>query len=211
MKKIISLIVFLIQISLYAQPENQYNKGILVLPKEDAPTESPKNPTSWWKSYVPEKQNPFLKSSEKNIDFTGKSKYVQRKFDLPQNLTGFEQPNIDVSNLKGDKYFGDFVNNGNFMNVYCRDHEAIDGDLVNILLNDEIVAENVYLSSSFRGFNIPLKPGFNKIEFVALNEGESRPNTAEFRVLDEKGNVIVAEKWMLLTGYKARFIIVKNE
>lgn len=211
MKNLVSIIIFLIGFGLYAQPETQKGQKVLALPKEDAPVEVPKTQTSWWKSYTNEKENQFLKLPEKNIDFTGKSRYVQRKFDLPKNITGLEDRNVDVSALKGDKYFGDFVNNGEFLNVYCRDHEAIDGDLVDILLNDEVVVKNVFLSSSFKGFNIPLKPGFNKVEFLALNEGDSRPNTAEFRVLDNKGNVLVAERWNLLTGYKARFIIVKNE
>lgn len=211
MKKIILIGFFLLGVGLYAQPENQPKQKVLALPKEDAAEEAPKTQSSWWKTYTDETENQFLKSPEKNIDFTGKNRYIQRKFELPKNITGIENRNVDVSALKGDKYFGDYVNNGNFLNVYCRDHEAIDGDLVDILLNDEVVVKNVFLSSTFKGFNIPLKPGFNKIEFLALNEGDSRPNTAEFRILDDKGNVLVAEQWNLLTGYKARFIIIKDQ
>lgn len=210
MKKILIILTCMLCTGVYCQSENLSKEKELVQPKEKATWSTPKTNSSWWKNYSDKKENHFLKLPEKNIDFTGKSPYVQRKIDLPKNLIPSEGDHIDVAKLKGDKYFGDFINNGNYLNVYCRDHSAIDGDLVNILLNDEVVVENVYLTYNFKGFNIPLKPGFNKIEFIALNEGDSRPNTAEFQVLDENGNVIVAEQWYLLTGYKARFIIVKE-
>ncbi|CEN46375.1 Secreted protein (fragment) [Capnocytophaga canimorsus] len=67
------------------------------------------------------------------------------------------------------------------------------------------------LTNSFKGFQIELKPGFNKVEFLALNQGESGPNTAEFSVLDENGNTISSAQWNLATGAKAHFVIVKNE
>jgi hypothetical protein len=33
---------------------------------------------------------------------------------------------------------------------------------------------------------------FNKIDFEALNQGSSGPNTAEFKVYDDKGSLISA-------------------
>ena len=70
---------------------------------------------------------------------------------------------------------------------------------------------NVYLSGDFKKLNIPLKMGFNKIEIQAVNQGLYGPNTAEFRVYDEQNNELVRETWALLTGYKARFIIIKDK
>ncbi|CEN36398.1 Secreted protein (fragment) [Capnocytophaga canimorsus] len=49
------------------------------------------------------------------------------------------------------------------------------------------------------------------MNFLALNQGESGPNTAEFSVLDENGNTISSAQWNLATGAKAHFVIVKNE
>jgi hypothetical protein len=46
----------------------------------------------------------------------------------------------------------------------------------------------VNLNSNFKGFEIVLEKGFNKIDFVALNQGSSGPNTAEFKVYDDKGH-----------------------
>ena len=59
--------------------------------------------------------------------------------------------------------------------------------------------------------DIKLLEGFNKIDFVALNQGESGPNTAEVRVYDDDGNVMMSNLWNLATGSKATFIVVKQD
>ena len=59
--------------------------------------------------------------------------------------------------------------------------------------------------------DIKLLEGFNKIDFVALNQGESGPNTAEVRVYDDNGNVMMSNLWNLATGSKATFIVVKQD
>ena len=46
---------------------------------------------------------------------------------------------------------------------------------------------------------------------MALNQGESGPNTAEVRVYDDQGNLMMANRWNLATGTKATFIVVKDE
>lgn len=215
MKKLLIIGLFFISIGVYSQPiENQSKQTIVVTPKEDATWQAPKTNMSWWKAYIDKKENQFMKSTEKGIDFIGanKSKYIQKKFELPENATGVEKKkDSDYKATKQDQYFGEYVNNGKMVNIYCRDHSTIDGDLVDILLNDEVVISNVYLTGNFVGYYIPLKPGFNKIEVRAINEGEYQPNTAQFKVIDENGQTLVNELWNLAAGYKARFIIVKNE
>ena len=52
--------------------------------------------------------------------------------------------------------------------------------------------------------------GFNIIDFVALNQGSSGPNTAEVRVYDDAGNLVGNNRWNLATGVKATYIIYKN-
>ena len=59
--------------------------------------------------------------------------------------------------------------------------------------------------------DVKLLEGFNKIDFVALNQGESGPNTAEVRVYDDDGNVMMSNLWNLATGSKATFIVVKQD
>ena len=52
--------------------------------------------------------------------------------------------------------------------------------------------------------------GYNNIEFVALNEGESSPNTAQLSVFDENGVNLSNNKWLITTGYKARLVVFKK-
>jgi hypothetical protein len=66
------------------------------------------------------------------------------------------------------------------------------------------------LETNFKSFLLTLQPGFNTIDFVALNEGESGPNTAEFKVIDDNGMTITHNYWNLNTGVKASIIIYKE-
>ena len=52
--------------------------------------------------------------------------------------------------------------------------------------------------------------GFNKIDFIALNQGSSGPNTAEVRVYNENGDLVSANQWNLATGVRATYILVKE-
>ena len=45
---------------------------------------------------------------------------------------------------------------------------------------------------------------------LALNQGESGPNTAEFQVYDDKGNLVSSKQWNLLTGVKATIVVTKE-
>ncbi len=110
----------------------------------------------------------------------------------------------------GDTYLGDIKNNGKFVGIVCRDHEFVDGDRVKIYANGEVVEPNILLTSAFKGINLNLDKGFNRLDFEALNQGSSGPNTAQVDVYDEKGQLIYSNKWNLSTGSKASMIIVKE-
>ena len=112
--------------------------------------------------------------------------------------------------FRQNQYLGDFKLNGNFVEIIFRDHEYFDGDRVRILVNDIVIIENVLLENSFKGLNYKLKSGFNKIDFLALNQGESGPNTAEIRVFNEQGGLVTSNQWNLATGVKATLIVVKD-
>ncbi len=94
--------------------------------------------------------------------------------------------------------------------VMYRDAQYVDGDMIRVYLNGKVIQDQVYLSGTFKGFEIVLEKGFNKIEFEALNQGDSGPNTAEFRVYDDQGNLISGSEWNLGTGFKATIILVKE-
>ena len=71
-----------------------------------------------------------------------------------------------------DQFLGEYRNNGSFVNIICRDHGYFDGDYVQVLVNDQIVIPRLLLTNSYKGFNIELSEGMNKIDFLALNQGE---------------------------------------
>ncbi|NAS12729.1 hypothetical protein [Poritiphilus flavus] len=110
----------------------------------------------------------------------------------------------------GDMYLGDVRTGGKFVGIVCRDHEYVDGDRVRIYANDHVVEHNILLTGSFKGINLNLEKGFNRLDFEALNQGSSGPNTAQVDVYDDKGQLIYSNKWLLSTGSKASLIIVKD-
>jgi hypothetical protein len=109
-----------------------------------------------------------------------------------------------------DMYLGDVRVNGEFANIRCRDHEYPDGDLVRVVVNDEIFIPQLLLTANYKSFNIPLKEGINTVVFIALNQGESGPNTAEFLVYDDNEVLVSSKRWNLLTGVKAKILVIKS-
>lgn len=156
---------------------------------------------------LPESKRTSLKE-EKEIYFTGEEQFVTRNKEFERKLNNKDKeirPEYKVV-----QYLGDFRSNGKFVEIVCRDHEFVDGDRVRVYVNDVIVADNIRLEAAYKKINVTLEKGFNKIDFQALNQGSSGPNTAEFRVYNDKGELISANEWNLTTGIKATMIIVKE-
>jgi len=109
-----------------------------------------------------------------------------------------------------DQDLGDVTTSGDFVQIKYRDHEYVDGDLNRVYVNGDVVQSSVFLGDSFSGFTLSLQPGANRIEFEAINQGSSGPNTAELHVYNEKGFIISAKEWNLLTGYKASVLVIKD-
>lgn len=110
-----------------------------------------------------------------------------------------------------DQYLGDFKSNGEYVNIICRDHEYPDGDRVRVSVNEQVFLPNLLLTGGYKTFQIELVEGFNKIDFLALNQGSSGPNTAEFQVYDDQGNLVSSNQWNLTTGVKATIIVIKDK
>ena len=122
----------------------------------------------------------------------------------------FTKDKETTSEFDRDQILGDISTGSQYVNIKYRDHEYVDGDLIRVFVNGDIVQSRVYLGGSFGGFTLRLDEGINVIEFQALNQGSSGPNTAELHVYDENGMIISAKEWNLLTGRKA-VINVKKE
>ena len=149
---------------------------------------------------------------EEGVDFKPKTKYTNPSNIWTDKLN--KKPEDENKGMKEewakDMSLGEFVTSSDEMTFICRDHMMFDGDRVQILLNGEILTENVLLESQFKSFIIELNEGFNKIEFVALNQGSAGPNTAELKVFDEFGNLMISNVWNLLTGVKASAMVIKE-
>lgn len=113
-------------------------------------------------------------------------------------------------NFRSDTFLGELRTGENLLQMICRDHQYQDGDRVRVWIDDVIVVKEIYLTNAFQGFHINLKPGFNKVEIEALNQGSSGPNTAQFKVMDEQGKVLSENVWNLNAGVKATLIVIKE-
>lgn len=108
-----------------------------------------------------------------------------------------------------NQYLGSFKTTSFTSTIRYRDAAFVDGDKIKVYLNDKIIEPEVVLDGAFKGFQIKLEKGSNKIDFEALNEGFAAPNTAEFTVYDDRG-VVVSNQWNVGSGYKATIIIMKE-
>ena len=171
--------------------EESSSSGFPILKREETETESR-----------------FLKEKPRKIDLRENPNGLMTEADVIKKK--WSKDNEIKEAYKNDQSLGNVVTQGKFVEVYCRDHQYIDGDKVQIFVNGVLVARSVTLHAGFQPILVTLQDGFNSIEFVALNMGSSGPNTAELRVLSEKGEQLAKKEWNLLTGAKAELIVVKN-
>jgi hypothetical protein len=70
------------------------------------------------------------------------------------------------------------------VNLDLWDGEFVDGDVVTIVVNDEVVLENYTLAKEKRVVPVRLRRGYNWVLLYAVNEGSVPPNTASVDVRD---------------------------
>ena len=179
---------------------------------------------------VPEEKSPLLLSPKKNMSLNFKLNDLTPNKENNSNINMMDQEefidpneyytsrmnrkqgekNKVVDYFQNDLYLGDFKTGDQNINVVFRDHEYPDGDMIQIRVNDKVVMGSILLEESFKGVNIELEEGFNRIDFIALNQGESGPNTAELKVYTHSGKLVGSNRWNLATGVKATYIVVKE-
>lgn len=195
------------------------NSGFSIPPINFPPpikTPAPVNPTIN-SPFPPSINDPMPSSStrtipeERNFKFYQNNDFISRGDEYLEKLnTNKGGDGGDYKAFRKNQYLGDFKTTSQKVRVSYRDHQAEDGDEVRIWINDRVLKSRIYLTNRLQGFELDLQPGFNKIDFEALNQGASGPNTAEFTVVDENGLVISSNRWDLATGFKATIIIVKE-
>ena len=112
--------------------------------------------------------------------------------------------------LKSNMSLGTVSSTSETVKIECRDHAYIDGDRIRIYVNEKPVSTNIGLKYNYYVLYVNLEPGYNRIDFQALNQGLSGPNTAELIVYDDKGTIISAKEWNLATGETATLGIIKK-
>ncbi|MCX2718203.1 hypothetical protein [Lentiprolixibacter aurantiacus] len=147
---------------------------------------------------------------ERNVKMLPEKQLKQAGFDMKIDPKVGEGERNSSGKFFGDMYLGDVKTSSKFIGVVCRDHEFVDGDRVKVYVNDIVVEPNILLTGNFKGVNIDLDKGFNRLDFEALNQGTSGPNTAQVDVFDENGKLLYSNKWLLSTGSKASLIVVQE-
>ncbi|MBW1653879.1 MULTISPECIES: hypothetical protein [Flavobacterium] len=170
-----------------AIPPKDAEKKEVVPPKETAPKENPPAPVE---KPVPLQVNP-------DDLFKDTNRYKQ-------------EANVEGIFYRRNQFLGNFNTTAVTSTIMYRDAAFVDGDKVKVYLNDKVIEPEVFLTGDFKSVKINLEKGINKIDIEALNEGFASPNTAEFKVYDDKGNVISSSEWNVGTGYKAVIVLVKE-
>ena len=229
MKILISFLIFFsISVSSFSQIDSE-RIGIAI-PAED--TEDPKDDPELIIQPVEEQQNDIKPDDNDNVvtapkeaktealpkkEFSMVEKNNLRnpgelfKKQLDRQLKFKEDDEKSNNGSLVNQFLGEYRTTAKAVNIIYRDHQYPDGDKIRVFINKDIVVPSVVLTSGFNGLLLPLDEGINEIDFLALNQGTSGPNTAEFQVLDEFGNVIAVNQWNLATGVKATIIVVKEK
>ncbi|MBG7630976.1 MAG: hypothetical protein IZT56_11170, partial [Bacteroidetes bacterium] len=166
--------------------------------------------------------NPNLNfNNELNVDAVNKNL---------KNYTSTNNPNFLMENLPedndiiGKKYWkGEDITHKRLGSTYslgtsnsatktvrvvCRDYSYVDGDIIKIYINEQPLKNNVVLKGGNYMVYLELNEGYNRIDFQALNQGLSGPNTAELKLYDANDNLISSNEWNLLTGQTATLGVI---
>jgi len=215
---IVLICFFLFQACTYAQIDNSSGLGTPIPATENKPNLNSPFSTPAKKPSLSNNDNffsredtkkPLSESKEKNFDMSTDNGLMTKKFDYkPSWLT--KDKLVKEEYYKG-QLLGTFGTDSKTVEILCRDHQYVDGDKVQIIVNDIVIVQNVNLRSDFQSFIVDLKEGRNVIQFLALNQGTSGPNTAHFKVYDQANNLLTENEWNLATGVKASLVVIQKE
>ena len=162
----------------FKNPEDKFLKGLPEIPKVG----EVQNPKTY----------PLINPSQ---DYTDK---------LNEQL---KEDGIRPELFNRDMDLGQFVVYTPKINLDSRDYGIVDGDLVRVWVNGQIITNQIYLESKFKEIVLNLEKGLNVIEIEALNYGELSPNTGQFTFYDQNKEFVTNQYWNLGIGYKARILI----
>lgn len=159
---------------------------------------------------IPPKSTPAPFEPSVSPSATIGTKELNSNFGKPSE---FQNPGDKVvakmNPVHGNVFLGDFKTKSSYIRIRYRDHEDVDGDLIQVFANGVPVGK-VMLDGPFHNMEILLAPGTNKIDFLALNQGDAGANTAEFEVYDDQSRMIYSKSWYLETGSTASVHVYKE-
>ncbi len=202
------LLIILLPLALIAQPD--FGGQSLSLPSNSGLT-LPSNTTPSTNSasiFDVEKKSGTIAAPEPNINFGKPNTFANPNLQYLEKLNKTEGETNTV--IRKNQYMGDVKTITGMVRVVYRDYEYPDGDMIKVIVNDVVYLSRIVLGSDRQGFELTLTPGFNKIDFEALNQGSSGPNTAQFEIYDENDKLISSNQWNLATGFKATVIVIKE-
>ncbi|MFN7043652.1 MAG: hypothetical protein ACK4M1_00525 [Flavobacterium sp.] len=218
MKTKIFIFLFMVHfVSVMAQKDSPFKTSKLKLNwDEPAKVDTESNTTTIPYKSILDKDDSYLKRYSILNQKKGEESVMVKKNDFKnpgeevQKKLNNEDKGIKPE-YRNNQFLGEFRSKAKYLKIVCRDHEYPDGDRVRLYINDKPVIDNILLESAPKEFYIDLGEGFNKLDFVALNQGTSGPNTAAFSVYDDTGSLITSNEWNLTTGIKASIIVIKEE
>ena len=219
MKNLCIALLLLTGSSLWAQLDKGVKSGIAIPKvkndtevKPSATTVAPDSPFNIKPDKKPNYNYPTFSVGEKKADFSmyPDETFVNRTKEFSKR-TEVKPAGDATPEFKGNKDFGEIRTKSEYMDIMAADFGAEDGDRVRVLINGTVVIQEFTLTNMYRPLRIRLMEGFNNIEFEAMNQGTSGPNTATFILYDQWEKMMMKGEWALVTGFKGRVMVIKEK
>ncbi len=114
---------------------------------------------------------------------------------------------LKMNILKPDQNLSMF-SSSSVLKLSIFDAGKVDGDKINIYVNDTIFLRNYIVSKKTKELKIPLNSKITTIKVIALNVGTIAPNTAKIEITDQENTINTLTR--LKTGEKTLLTIIKN-
>ncbi len=141
-----------------------------------------------------------------------KIKKLDRRFNISKHkqLVEKAQPKIDSMKLEAivaNEDLNIFVKSKVFT-IAVFDSGKIDGDRINLFVDDVLVLENYAIKKERKEIPITLVKAKTSVKVIALNEGTSAPNTVKIEIKGK--NQFMETKTSLKVGESAKLSLIKR-
>jgi len=128
---------------------------------------------------------------------------VKEKVNISQTLD-----TLKMNVLKSNQNLSMFSSSQS-LKLQIYDAGKVDGDKINVFVNDTVLLKNYIVSKKMKQLIIPLQSKLTKVKISALNVGTISPNTAKIEITDQKNNIKTITS--LKKGEKTSITIIKTE